>query len=124
MSLRCKESKENLKIKVRFRKSGYWTTWGYQRFFHVEEYSEGEFRSILRVGRDTLLAMLIEKYVIKTKFLSTGKRKLEKDLTIKQFQFLKGLCEAGSKYWQLYAKALDEKWSMKKISSQIFWRIV
>lgn len=111
-------------IRIEFKNTGTYTMYGYQKYLVVREWNGEYYDHKLRVGRDTLIARVIEKYIIRKKFLNTGKRVLKKSLTAKQYRLLMGMIEAGSKYWQLYSKALKEKWTMKKLESQIFWRVV
>ena len=111
-------------MKVLFRNTGQYTQYGYIRHLSVYEWDGKRFIFVLRTERDTLLARVIGKYIIRRNFLTSGKNKQKKSLTVKRYNLLKGLCQAGSKYWQLYSKALENKWTTKELEAQLFWRLV
>lgn len=111
-------------IKVIFKNTGHSTGWGYRREFLVIEDTEESYNHLLCAGRDTYLAKAIEKYIIKKDFLWSGKRILRRTLTEKQFRLLKGMCELGSSHWDMFCKAVKEKWTKKKLIGKIFYKVL
>lgn len=107
-------------IKAVFYKTGYRYGYYWKRQLRVEVDNE----TLGTIGRETYLAQVIEKYIIRDNFFSSNKTVYQKNLTFKQYNLLKGLMEADSKYWQIYEKALRKRWTMKELEAQLFWRIV
>jgi len=105
---------------VIFQNTGYRTAWGYRKELHVYTRT----KPLLRTGRDTLMARIIEKYILKTKFLWTGKRILRKRISAGQFALLKGIIECGSKSWSFFGDALEENWTRKEFIGRIFYRVI
>ena len=111
-------------VLILFKNTGHYTAYGYIKYIVVSEKQGDYYKTLLRTERDTMLARVIAKYIIRKPFYNTGKRQLKKRLTVKRYNLLKGLCEAGSKYWLLYSKALENKWTTKELEAQLFWRLV
>jgi len=111
-------------MKFLFVKAGYHTAWGYKKLLRVVHSSrQGE--ENWDMGRDTLLARVIEKYIIGEKFLWTERRAPKvKYLGYRKTKLLKGLLASGQKYYALYDRVLHKKMSMEDLEAQIFWRVV
>jgi len=111
-------------VRAEFRITGFYSYAGWKTELEVRVSIENQDNFYLRTARDTKLAKVVEKAIIRKKFLSSGKRVYRKTLSEKQWLLLKALKEAGSKYWHLYEKFLREGMTQKELEAQILWRVL
>lgn len=111
-------------MKVGFRKSGHRTAWGYKRELIIH-WMEGSYKGKV-IDRDTWLAKIILKYIIKSPsdFYYSGKRTLLLDLEMRDARLLAGLLYCDAKYWHLFKTALEEEWSVEKLEGKITWKVL
>lgn len=113
-----------MSVVATFKNSGTYTPYGWKTELIVQVPLTEEDSFYLRTGRDTALAGVIEKFIIRKKFLWSGKRKLRKKLTERQWHLLSVLEKAGPKYYWLYSKTLRERKPMKWLEAQLLWRVL
>lgn len=107
-----------------YKKTSFYNGYGYRYELEVRVNLDDSDAFFLCTGRDTALAKVIEKYIIRKKYLWTGDKRLRKRLTDRDWLLLKAFKEAGPKYSALYFKALDTKMKVEDLEAQIFWRVL
>jgi len=103
---------------VLFKKTGYNTGYGYIRKLWIEAFDG----FVFEIGRGTFLAKVIEKYIIKEDFLFSKHKLIHKEISDDDFKLLKAM--KLKQNWMFYFKALDEKWSKRKLKTNLLWKVL
>jgi len=89
------------KTEVLFRKSGYHYGNSWIETLIISFEGE-EFSKNIKLGRGTILSQVIEKYILKTKFLFGSSRiQLRKRLDEEQVKLLRAMLQVGTINWKL-----------------------
>jgi len=112
-------------MKVEFKKSGYLYGNLYIKRLGILFQDEEFWHTI---GRETLLAQILDKYFLNKDFLNTNKRRITISLSEEDCRLLKGILGLGSQSWHFWDKAFEENWSKeelrKRVISKFCWKVL
>ena len=113
---------KDLTIKCRFYRTGYH---GYGSFYRkllgIEIKEPEEMKLKFEIGRFTVLARWIKKYILKDSL--EIRRSIVKEISEREWKLLYIFKKTGPKYWRLIENSFGEKDPISFIEQQLFWRL-